>query len=171
MTLRDLRCGAFTAGGTGVLIAKSHVLKATMFDENLPRYQDWDLFIRIAEQHEIGYLNRPLVRYNGGGHARITNRHISRDPGEALRAAPNALQARNVFGRKWFRRHMCRALMYNFRTRPDKVKHLCFAAWHSGAINVAIVLWERMRKDLDDPITVAARNGPVGAVSHLLFRW
>ncbi len=57
--LEDLRRqGPF--GGTGVLMAKAHVLQQTMFDESLPRCQDWDLFIRIARKHEIAYLNKPL---------------------------------------------------------------------------------------------------------------
>lgn len=46
---------------TGALLAKKELLIAIdCFDERLPRYQDWDLVLRIAKLTDIYFLNEPL---------------------------------------------------------------------------------------------------------------
>jgi len=142
--LDDLRRGNFTAGGTGVLMAKALVLKETMFDESLPRYQDWDLFIRIAQRFTIGYLNHPLVRYNEGAHERISNK-IANMPAPLLEKQVRMLQKhRDFFGARWYRRHMCTALLYSIKHRQDKIAHLAYTVRRYGFINVVRVLSMRI---------------------------
>ncbi len=35
--------------------------KAGMFDEELPRYQDWELFIRISKHYNFAFVSKPLL--------------------------------------------------------------------------------------------------------------
>lgn len=141
--LEDLRRGRFTSGGTGVLMARSDVMKATMFDENLPRYQDWDVFIRIGQQYRIGYLNKPFVRYNEGTHERISNEII----GMPVSALENELQMvhkhREFFGEKWFRWHICRFMLYGIKYRPDKAAFISYMIKNYGVQNVIKALARR----------------------------
>lgn len=143
--LQDLREGRFTAGGTGVLMVSSDVARATLFDESLPRYQDWDFFIRIAQQRQIGYLNKPLVRYNEGAHGRITN-SLVRCPREALeREFCMLYKHKEFFGKQLFRRHMSRALLYGLKHRPDKWRLLSSVMRRYGPLNVAGAIGGRLR--------------------------
>lgn len=58
--LNSLLNGNFVTTPT-VIIKKDCFDKAGMFDENLPRLQDWDLFIRIAKYYEFRFINEPLL--------------------------------------------------------------------------------------------------------------
>jgi glycosyltransferase involved in cell wall biosynthesis len=42
------------------LIRKSVLKEVKGFDQNLPRFQDWDLWLRIAVNYEFKYINKPL---------------------------------------------------------------------------------------------------------------
>lgn len=154
LKLRDFQLGKITAGGTGVLMAKAEALRNTMFDESLPRYQDWDLFIRLALKHQVGYLNRPLVRYNEGDHARITNSVVRMDARELERQFFMLHKYRNFFGESLFRRHMCRALLYGVKYREDRWAHLLYVLRHYGALNTIVVLWSRIQAVLRKRMTI-----------------
>jgi len=156
--LEDLRQGRFTAGGTGVLMARAAVVKKTMFDESLPRYQDWDLFIRIANKHKICYLNRPLVRYNKGAHLRITNSILNVPVMEVEQQYRMIQKHREFFGTRWFRSHMSRALLYGIRHRQNKIAHLAYTARKYGVINVVRFLGMRMRTIVSKRLNLAARH-------------
>jgi glycosyltransferase involved in cell wall biosynthesis len=44
-----------------VLVRKACFSKVGLFDENLPRLQDWELFIRLAKDYEFHYIDEPLL--------------------------------------------------------------------------------------------------------------
>lgn len=46
---------------TGTLIAKAECLKKERFDERLPRYQDWDLVLRLALTYEFELLEEETL--------------------------------------------------------------------------------------------------------------
>lgn len=47
---------------TGSLLVSRHVFEQIgLFDEQMPRYQDWELILRIAKRFTIFYLNEPLL--------------------------------------------------------------------------------------------------------------
>lgn len=143
--LADLRAGRFTAGGTGVLMLTAEVAKQTLFDESLPRYQDWDLFIRVGQKCQIAYLNKALVRYNQGSHLRITN-SLVQCPQANLEAQFHMLQKhKEFFGRHWFKRHMARALLYGIKHRTDKWTLLGNVVFRYGLANVAAALGVRLK--------------------------
>lgn len=142
--LEDLRRGLFTAGGTGVLMARTDVMRHTLFDEHLPRYQDWDVFIRIGQQYKIGYLNKPFVRYNEGTHDRISNKIISM-PASALEGELQMVHKhREFFGEKWLRWHVCRFMLYGIKYRPDKAAHILYMIKNYGVQNVIKALVRRL---------------------------
>lgn len=44
-----------------VVVRKECLAKAGLFDEKLPRLQDWELFIRVAEYYEFACIDEPLL--------------------------------------------------------------------------------------------------------------
>lgn len=147
LELRDLRKGTFVAGGTGTLLARACVFKNVSFDEELPRCQDWDLFIRIAQGHRVRYLNKPLVKYNEGRHARISNAIVDMSVSEIEKRARILLKHRDFFGPRWFRYHLSGFLLYGIRHRRRRWRHLGYAIKRCGIFAVARTLahraWQR----------------------------
>lgn len=140
----------FTSGGTGSLMANANVLKEIMFDESLPRNQDWDLFIRIALKHRIWHLSKPLLRPDSGTHRRISN-SVLMIPLSGLEAQFRMIHKhRQFFGDTWYKRHMCNGLLYGIRQRPDKLALLAYIARRYGLINIvrawAIRVGVKLRK-------------------------
>ena len=73
--LPALVCGNFI-GTSSVLIRRQAFLEGGGFDESLRSIQDWDLWLRVAARHAIGYLDEPLVEYRV--HAASTSRNTRR---------------------------------------------------------------------------------------------
>lgn len=142
--LNDLLEGKYTYGGTGILLAKTDILKEIQFDESLPRYQDWDLFIRLAQKHRIAFLNKPLLISSDGMHPRITN-SVTRLPFAELERQYVMLEKHKaLFGNKLFKRHMSEALLYGIRQRQNKLSMIVQIASRYGTLNVLRVLARRL---------------------------
>lgn len=148
ITTEDLRQGKYTSGGTGALMARTEVLRAVMFDESLPRYQDWDLFIRIAMKYKVAYLGKGFVRYNPGEHQRITNRILNMPAVDLERQLRMVHKHREFFGNKWFNRHMCSGLLYGTKHRPDWFLHLAYVARRYGVVPVVWALARRVKQKM-----------------------
>lgn len=52
--------------GTQTIIGKSSIFKRLRFDEKLPRFQEFELLYRIAENHTLYCLDEGLVNYSIG---------------------------------------------------------------------------------------------------------
>lgn len=57
--LKQLLCENFIS--TQTILARRECLINEMFDDKLPRFQDWDLMIRIALKYKIAFINIPQV--------------------------------------------------------------------------------------------------------------
>jgi len=57
---RQLLIGNFIT--TQAVLAKRHcIIDCGLFDEAMPRLQDWDLWIRVARKYRFAYINEPLA--------------------------------------------------------------------------------------------------------------
>jgi glycosyltransferase involved in cell wall biosynthesis len=142
--LDDLRQGFFLGASTSALMARGDVLKQIPFDESLPRLEDWDLCIRIAQSYTIGYLNKSLFRYNDGEHSRKSNSVARLKADELERELRVFHKHRLFFGRKWFKRHMCEQLLYDIKLRPEKWAHLFYVVSRYGVTGVGRTLLKRV---------------------------
>ena len=59
--------------GTQTIIGKSSIFKNFRFDEKLPRFQEFELLYRIAENHTLYCLDEGLVDYSIGGDSISSN--------------------------------------------------------------------------------------------------
>jgi len=141
--LEDLRRGRFTAGGTGILMARAALMKDVLFDETLPCYQDWDVFIRLAHRCTIAYIDKPLLRYNEGMHSRISNKLLDTPPEDLENRLLMLRKHREFFGPRWFKRHLGRNLVYGIKHREHKMHQLLYAVKKCG---VGAVAWALLRR-------------------------
>jgi len=142
VTLDDFRRNRFVHGGTSILMARADALRDTLFDETLPRYQDWDLFIRLAQKYTVGYLNEPLVREIEGSRPRITNSMEVMSAKERDDGCQMIRKHEHFFGRRWIRRHMCRTLLADIApgTSKEKMADILYTARRYGAVNVVLLI-------------------------------
>lgn len=47
--------------GTPTILGKRHCFVDEPFDANIPRYQDWELMLRIVKKYKVFFINSPLV--------------------------------------------------------------------------------------------------------------
>lgn len=66
--------------GTPTLLVKKKCLQDESFDERLPRFQDWELSIRLLKKYKFGFINESLVN------AYIQKNSISKNSNIALEA-------------------------------------------------------------------------------------
>lgn len=140
--LSDLRRGPFARGGTGVLFARTEILKKTLFDETLPMGQDWDLFIRLAQQYRLIYLDMPLLLYNNGSHQRITNA-VAEMGVSQLEHRFAVLHKHREFLGGWYARHLGAMLLYGIKYRSDKLVHLWYTIRRCGMASTFRALFLR----------------------------
>jgi glycosyltransferase involved in cell wall biosynthesis len=51
-------------GGTSLVVVRKRCFtEVGVFDENLPCFQDYDLWLRIAQKFEFDYIQEPLMKY------------------------------------------------------------------------------------------------------------
>jgi glycosyltransferase involved in cell wall biosynthesis len=95
---------------SSVVVDRDVLLTAGGFDESLRSIQDWDLWLRIAASHALGYVDEPLVGYrvhpvsvsrrtraNLANHLRVIDRAFAAGgPATALAALKPAAQARSL---------------------------------------------------------------------------
>lgn len=65
---------------TQTILGKRKCFDDEKFDELLPRFQDWDLMIRISRKYKIKFINQPLVNVY------LQNDSISKDSDKAIKA-------------------------------------------------------------------------------------
>ena len=70
------------------LAKKDALLKIGLFDENLPKLQDWDLVLRFSEKFKIGFIADPLVI-------------VYDTPGNLSSFKKNEIFAREAILKKW----------------------------------------------------------------------
>lgn len=78
-TARLLSRGNFICNST-IVVKKQVLSDCGCFDENIFSPADWDLWLRIAERHEIGYIREPLTKYRVSGNYIL--RHLEKSKKE-----------------------------------------------------------------------------------------
>jgi glycosyltransferase involved in cell wall biosynthesis len=75
---KELLKGNFVSGVSAVA-RRDCFEKAGLFDESLPRFQDWELFIRFSNYCKFKYIDQPLLlAYLGPGNISTNNKAFQR---------------------------------------------------------------------------------------------
>ena len=78
-------------GGSGLVVPRAVLRSIGGFDPALSTSADWDLFVRIATDHPIGFVPEPLVRYRS--HDGQMHLDVDTMRGDMLRALAKAFDA------------------------------------------------------------------------------
>lgn len=57
-----LECNYATGSGSAVLVKKECFDRVGMFDKTLKACEDWDMWMRIAQEYDFDYVDEPLVK-------------------------------------------------------------------------------------------------------------
>lgn len=145
VTLDDLR--NYIPDPSGLLV-KANVIKDLLFDESLKLGEDWDVFIRIAQRHTIGFIEESLVMYNDGGHPRMTNEAKDQTDTELEKNTAVLLKHRKLFGEKWFKYHLARVLTSHIHRRRNKLRCILYALRRCGIGAVAAVMADKISRQV-----------------------
>ncbi|MEQ8264311.1 glycosyltransferase family 2 protein [Pseudohaliea sp.] len=96
-----------------LIVRKALLLEAGLFDEALPRLQDWELCLRLAKRHPMVYLEDALVQVD------ISNDSITREVSRLIKAAYIILEKHA----EDFHRHPRAAAMLCTNVAIEALKH------------------------------------------------
>ena len=97
------------------IFCKSEVLNKIKFDEELTRFQDWDLLIRISYKYEIFHMNEELVNIY------VQKDSITSNPKKGYDSLIKILEKYdNIFNRKQKAKIYCRIGIFLARTNQKE---------------------------------------------------
>jgi hypothetical protein len=126
-----------------------------MFDENLKQGEDWDAFIRIAQRYSIGWVAEPLLIYNQGEHARMTNEAKQLSSLELEKRTTVLRKHREFLGESWFMYHLADTFLAYIGSKPNKMRHIIHAMKQCGVTPVARALLDKVRRRMHRLVWVA----------------
>lgn len=129
-------------GTSGLLVTRA-ALEAEAFDPVLPRGQDWDLFVRLAQRHPLGFVGRPLY-LRRTGHARITTAALRQTPAQLYETAAAVHKHRGWLGEAAYRRRLARVLLSFISQRRGKLDYISAALHHAGWRATLAELWRKI---------------------------
>jgi len=136
-----------TPCGTSGLIATREAVEADLFDPKLPRGQDWDLFVRLAQRQPLAFVDRALY-FRQTDHDRITTQSLKKPPQELIERAAVVAKHRQWLGEDAYRQRMAANLLSFISQRRHKSRYIAAAIRHAGPRATARYLFRTLRKRL-----------------------
>lgn len=123
-----------------VLVKKECFQEAGLFDETLPRLQDWELFLRLAKHFEFRYIPEPLV------HSFFTEGSISSKPEALIEAIEIILKKHlneyKIYPKIYADQLFCLAVLYHFQYDIKKCREYFIKAFkinHRPSLILAVI--------------------------------
>lgn len=127
-------------GGSNVVLRHRLLDEIGAFDETLPPCEDWELWIRLAEQGAPAAVNEPLMAY------RLHSGSSSLDTGRIMRSA-RGIERRHATRIDWGRMHRWLGeSCLRMERHTEAVGHLARAAAHGQARGVGADLLAILRR-------------------------
>lgn len=142
VTSASLKLGNPYCGMSG-LICERQWLLANPFDETLGNGQDWDVYIRLASNRPIAYVQQSLFRYRRGSHDSITTKVKTEGVADMERRLVVAYKHRDWMGERLFRRRVARTILGYIGHRQQPWKLVLLALRKSGLRATVGVLAEK----------------------------
>jgi glycosyltransferase involved in cell wall biosynthesis len=81
MRIEDYVWGCYTSPGSTLVARRSLLQACGGYDPSMPRYEDWDLLLRLVERspNGVGFLNEPLATIRRGSNPRKQDVLVSLD--------------------------------------------------------------------------------------------
>lgn len=134
ITLDDLRINNKLASTTGLLCATA-LLKKHKFDTSLYRSQDWDLYLRLAEDTDFGYVQEPLYIYDDGDHTRMSNKFAQLTIAEYEKRLDMLKKHKGTLYSQAYERHVAELILPSLKKRKDKIQIINFCVREIGLLS------------------------------------
>ena len=131
-----LRQGNKLCGMSG-LLARREALLAEPFDEDLPKAQDWDEYVRLARRRPLAYAAADLFDKGDDGGPSITSASAAADVAALDRRAAAFDKHRDWLGERRYRERLAETLLAYIGRRRNKAETLAHALRRAGPVAVA----------------------------------
>lgn len=104
--------------GTPTIIGKKECFSSTLFDSNIPRFQDWEIMIRISKMYKVKFINESLVN------AYVQSDSITRNNKNAIKAM-DIIMRRNInsFSKKLESIYLRRMGVYSLYSEKEELDY------------------------------------------------
>ncbi len=147
-----------TPCGTSGLLATRAVLQTERFDPDIPRGQDWDLYVRLVQRKPLAFVGKPLY-LRRSGHHRITTAALDQTPEELLATAAALHKHRAWLGERAYRRRLVRTFLTLLSARKRKIPFIYAALRHAGLRATVLEFARKVRKRQSTRRTDPANGG------------
>ena len=118
--LKIRNCG----GSTSSLLIKNEVISNNLFDHNLLKSQDWDIFIRLSQKYKIRYIRKALIVMDFHlNRERISTTFLCKSINDYKPYHVFYDKHKDFFGEKMYKYHLANLYMDGFGLRKDKMSY------------------------------------------------
>ena len=143
ITFDDLKENNKLASTSGMM-CKASILREVMFDENLHRSQDWDIYLRISKITSFAYAQEPLYIYDDGDHARMSNKFAKLTLSEYRLKLDMLKKHKRHLYEKAYSKHVAELILPSLKVRKDKLRVFLFCAEEIGIISTTLHLFRML---------------------------
>jgi glycosyltransferase involved in cell wall biosynthesis len=134
-------CGGSTSG----LLLKKEVITNNLFDHNLLKFQDWDLYIRLCQNHKIRYIREVLIVIDFNlNRGRISTNLLCKGINDYKPYHLFFDKHRDFFGEKMYKYHLANLYMDGFGLRKDKISYFIEVIRLHGLYYPSMVLFDKL---------------------------
>lgn len=135
ITKKDLKYRNCGGGSTSSLLIKKSVISQFLFDTDLKKSQDYDLYIRLSYRYKIKYIADPLVVIDFDmSRERISTNKLYHDFKDYKQYHIFYDKHRSFFGDKLYKYHLACLYLNSIGQRNDKLKHFFYVLRLFGII-------------------------------------
>lgn len=121
---KELLKGEVNVGASSTLLFRRHAIcEVGLFDEDLARYQDWELLIRFFRRYKLSSVREPLVKVYGHNMpsaeklAEVKNEFLHKVEEDIYQCGKD--EAMEIFARHWLEIHM----FFTMEGKPKESLH------------------------------------------------
>ncbi|WP_111977430.1 glycosyltransferase family 2 protein [Algibacillus agarilyticus] len=134
--------------GTSGFIVKREVLLKTLFDEELPCGQDWDMLIRLCLIGKVLFDATPLFLYRIGSHEGITTKAKRLKVEDVYPRLKSAYKHRKWMGEKAFKQRVSAQILSFIFQKKNKIKWVLTSISIAGVNSTLIVLVNKIKNKI-----------------------
>lgn len=131
VTEEVLREGNKLCGMSGLVASRDALLREP-FDEDLPKAQDWDVFVRLAKHMPLAYVPEALFTKATDLGPSITSTSVHASIEDLDRRTIAFDKHQDWLGDRYYRQRLAETLLAYFPQRKDKVKILLHSVRRAG---------------------------------------
>lgn len=145
VSLQELKQGN-PYGGTSGLVVDRKLIKKVRFDETLPCGQDWDAYVRLAQESSLYYVAEPLLLYRRGSHDSLTLKAKRMQLSDVEPRLASVKKHRAWLGSHYFRLRLADQVLAYVWQKEHPIRWIRKSIHDAGVVPTLRVLLRRVTK-------------------------